>query len=93
MCRSYQDDKHQIAFLKDTWRADVADMEPEGDVVVDLVESGVPHISDIYCQGNVDDSAHKCTFLFRTGFIVLTRICRPTDSDGHVQNRELDSSW
>lgn len=44
---------YQIAFLKDTWRIAVEDMEKEGDIMIELVESGVSYISDIFCHGDV----------------------------------------
>lgn len=45
--------KHVIAFLKDTWRVNVAAMEIEGEVMAMLVEAGVKFVSDIFCQGDV----------------------------------------
>lgn len=43
---------YQVAFLKDTWRND-EDAEKEGEIMVELVEADVPHVSDIFCHGDV----------------------------------------
>lgn len=45
----------QIAFLKDTWRGDSEKMEKEGEVFMELIDAGVPNVSDIFCQGDVLD--------------------------------------
>ena len=44
---------YKIAFLKDTWRDDSKGLEIEGEVMVELVESGVKFVSDVFCQGDL----------------------------------------
>lgn len=43
----------QVAFVKDTWRALVNGMYKEGVVYMELLDAGVPNVSDIFCQGDV----------------------------------------
>ena len=47
--------EYNIAFLKDTWADDSQGFEIEGEVMVELVESGVKFVSDIFCQGDVPE--------------------------------------
>ena len=48
-------DKNIIAFVQDSWRPTCERAEREGDIMVRLVENGVPSVSDIFCQGDVID--------------------------------------
>lgn len=52
---------YEIAFLKDTWADNSPGFEIEGEIMVELVESGVKFVSDIFCHGNVPDNEGKAT--------------------------------
>ena len=47
---------YKIAFLKDTWRISAAGVEKEGEVYLELLEAGVPFVSEILCHGDVTQS-------------------------------------
>ena len=53
---SLDEKDYRIAFLKDTWADDSPGFEIEGEIMVELVESGVKFVSDIFCQGNVPET-------------------------------------
>ena len=44
---------YQISFLKDTWRMTGTVSRNEGETMVELVEAGVPYVSDIFCHGDI----------------------------------------
>lgn len=46
-----------IAFLKDTWRVVTDGIEIEGEMMVELYESNVKFVSDVYCYGDVVDES------------------------------------
>jgi len=46
-------DTKDVVFLKDIWRANVNDVELEGDILKDLEEKGVRHIPSVLCHGDV----------------------------------------
>lgn len=47
---------YKLAFLKDTWRISAAGVEKEGEVYLELLDAGVPFISEILCHGDVTQS-------------------------------------
>lgn len=65
-------EEYCISFLKDTWRSAGSETQKEGDIMVELVEAGVPYVSDIFCHGDVQDNecvsedTTKCEFLYFT---------------------------
>ncbi|KAI0656055.1 hypothetical protein C8Q70DRAFT_1056934 [Cubamyces menziesii] len=46
-------EKRQLAWLKDSWRADYAGVEPEGQILQELNDVRVPHIPTIECYGDL----------------------------------------
>ncbi|KAH9895626.1 hypothetical protein C8Q73DRAFT_444409 [Cubamyces lactineus] len=43
----------QLAWLKDCWRADYPGVEPEGQILQELNDVGVPHIPTVVCYGDL----------------------------------------
>lgn len=48
-------EEYCISFLKDTWRSAGSETQKEGDIMVELVEAGVPYVSDVLCHGDVEN--------------------------------------
>lgn len=42
-----------IVFVKDTWRPAAQDFEPEGNIIRELLNKGVPNVPDLCCFGHV----------------------------------------
>lgn len=49
----------QFVWLKDAWRAYYDLVDKEGDVLIHLNETGVPHVPTVVCHGDILDQATK----------------------------------
>lgn len=54
-----EEEQPQMAFLKSQWRDMSSGWDLEGDTMVELVESGVPNVSDVFCHGYVQDEGRS----------------------------------
>ncbi|KAF9644190.1 hypothetical protein BDM02DRAFT_3122282, partial [Thelephora ganbajun] len=60
-------DTKDVVFVKDVWRTNFKDVDPEGDILRDLEEKGVEHIPTVVCHGDVttEDGSPQTTHIDR----------------------------
>jgi hypothetical protein len=62
-------DTKAVVFVKDVWRTNVKDVELEGDILKDLHEKGVGHITDVLCHGDVTDEGSNMSLITQPCFL------------------------
>ena len=74
-------DTRDVVFVKDVWRANVKNMELEGDILNHLQDKGVEHIPTVLCHGdatheglNFIDHTVRLFTLFGVGTPMTTRL-------------------